>query len=112
SRFPLLFSVLSFFIVYLSSKDVYDRRKFIRRNIYKIGFIVVILAFSATLMKQLRSTSRSNNIELIKTYQGTLREASLSRLVAINMTDENVVLLFSELIKYFESHSHQYGAST
>ena len=106
TRFPLLFSTLGYIIVWISTK------KEIKLKHYVITILCGFMLFlSAAIMKKIRGGAKYSDKEI---FQTTYSFNEFPALIGSYMTDEAVVNMTSELIKYYDapSNEHKYGVSS
>ncbi|GAB6278097.1 MAG: hypothetical protein STSR0006_00920 [Lentimicrobium sp.] len=103
TRFPLLFSIVGFFIIAFSDK--FNGR--IKLN-FKLISIGVLLLISTEVMTIVRVGGfESETIEVIKN-----NETRFSKIIASNMSPEGVIDMTSLMMKHFETNPHMYGKSS
>lgn len=105
TRFPLLFSLLGFFIV-IQTK--YFKKPSLKQ--YSIGVVLLLgLSLMSTLMKDFRSNDTRNTENVIVKNEVN----NIPELIATNfMSAEGVVDMTSLMFKHFEVNSHLYGSSS
>lgn len=107
SRFPLLFSLLGFFVV-LQTRYF----KKMRLKQYLIAMLVVAsIGYLSTLMKHYRSSTTRD--EQIVIFSNKTSDADFPTLLATNfMSPEGVVDMTSLMFSHFQVNEHLYGSSS
>jgi len=107
TRFPLLFSLLGFFIV-VQSKYL---NKLAFKHYLVISLVMFGLAYGATIMKHFRSSSTKDTTFVF--FDNNAERSNLPTILAESiMSPEGVVDMTSLMFRYFETNDHLYGSSS
>jgi oligosaccharide repeat unit polymerase len=107
SRFRLLFSVLGFVVVLISSKT--GNIKF--RDYIKYGLMIFVLASSAALMRNFRSGNVFEQVG-IETKSKKIGYHSLPEYLSQYLSPEGVISMISLEMRHFKSHPYMLGANS
>lgn len=107
TRFPLLFSLLGFFIVVQAK---YFKKVSVKQYVI-IGLVTLGLGFGATMMKHLRSSS-TKDTEFVLFDKNSEKSNLPTMLAASIMSPEGIVDMTELMFKHFEYKDHSYGKSS
>lgn len=110
TRYPLLFSLVGFLVIYLKFE------KFtIRRGIFLFVPTFILIIVSANIMKTYRTGGAGFDIVVQNVIEDVFSRDDSNNLIyslASSMSPEGVVQSYSKMVEYFEDQPHQLGVNT
>ncbi|WP_352421867.1 O-antigen polymerase [Proteiniphilum sp.] len=107
TRFPLLFSLLGFFIV----TQAKHFNKMSLKHFFYVLLILITLSYGTSLMRHFRSsTTKDSEFHL---FDNSVNRSDLPSILSSSiMSPEGIVDMTALMFKHFETNDHLYGASS